>query len=162
LKKKSSGSGQKSSGGGGSGRGGSGFRSVSEDRRFGIYDARRYRSVEENDRNAQMSGEKINFGLGGSNAAAANNAQNSAGVSNSDESGEKNRKPGKEKGKGTGGQQSKKQGVGRGGGSANARASSYKESAMAFAAAHWPQQLKKRRDNKARKKRVKIGKSLWE
>ena len=103
-----------------------------------------------------MSGEKINFGLGGSNAAAANNAQNSAGVSNSDESGEKNRKPGKEKGKGTGGQQSKKQGVGRGGGSANARASSYKESAMAFAAAHWPQQLKKRRDNKARKKRSRL------
>ena len=53
--------------------------------------------------------------------------------------------------------------IGRGGGgSANAKASSYKESAMAFAATHWPQELKRRRDNSARKKRVKLGKSLWE
>jgi hypothetical protein len=166
-KKKSGGSGQKNAGGSGSGRGGSGFRSVSEDRRFGIYDARRYRSVEENDRDAQMNGGKIDFALGGSNAAAPAATQNNADVSNNDESGEKNRNSGKGKGKGSGGgQQQKKQGgaanAGRGSGSANARASSYKESAMAFAATHWPQQLKKRRDNKARKKRVKVGKSLWE
>ena len=162
-KKKSGGSGQKSGSGGGSGRGGSGFRSVSEDRRFGIYDARRYRSVEENDRDAQMNGGKINFALGGSNTASAANTQNSTGVSNNYESGEKNRRFAKGKGKSGGQQRGRAVSIGRGGGgSANAKASSYKESAMAFAATHWPQELKRRRDNSARKKRVKLGKSLWE
>ena len=162
-KKKSGGSGQKSGSGGGSGRGGSGFRSVSEDRRFGIYDARRYRSVEENDRDAQMNGGKINFALGGSNTASAANTQNSTGVSNTYESGEKNRRFAKGKGKSGGQQRGRAVSIGRGGGgSANAKPSSYKESAMAFAATHWPQELKRRRDNSARKKRVKLGKSLWE